>query len=157
MNSLCCNCLIGLFALWLSPLCLAQVVTVRIINITNGHPLQKQRVSLSLLYDKGEQRPAKYDEIISHETNINGEADFELPEPPPRILFINIRMSSEHWRCTRTWAPNTQEVVQRGIVRLPGGKPQKTDVLINAVPGVMVFPARPFTFWERLLYPLLKG
>ena len=45
--------------LMLGPSCLAQVVTVRVINAADGHPLQKQQVSVSLLYGEMQGRKCR--------------------------------------------------------------------------------------------------
>jgi hypothetical protein len=148
--------LICLFLLWISPSCFAQVITIRVINITNGHPLQNQQVSISLHYN-GERTPAKYEGILNLETNVKGEAQFELPDPPPKQLSISVRIS-EKWRCGCRQDANTQEVIQKGIVALsPSYEYKKRDVVVKAIPGEIIFPARPYNFIERLLHPLVKG
>lgn len=40
-----------------APSCLAQTVTVRVINGKDGHPLSSQGVAISLLYDGAEKAP----------------------------------------------------------------------------------------------------
>jgi hypothetical protein len=144
--------------LWLSPFCLAQGVTVRVIDATNGHPLQKQQISVSLLYDKGERTPAKYDATLSLETDINGEAQFTLPEPAPVRFAAQVRLTSEHWHCGCTALVTTQDVIHKGIVAAePGHTSKKSTVAAQVAPGEILFVARPLTFFERLLYPLVKG
>jgi hypothetical protein len=148
---------IWLFILWISPSCFAQVITIRVINITNGRPLQNQKVSISLLYNGGERPPTKYEGIVNLETNVKGEAQFELPDPPPRQLSISVRIS-EKWRCGCRQDANTQDVIQKGIVALsPSYEYKKGDVVVKAIPGEIIFPARPYNFFERLLHPLIKG
>ena len=144
-----------LFFLWFGSACFGQSISVRLINMTNGHPLKKQRVSLSLVYYKGEQVPTKYDKIIDRETDIKGEAHFDLPEPPPNRLAFDIHLSSETWRGARALTESTQTVIHDGIVSGPDRK--QTDVLVNKVPGEIVFTYRRLTFLERLFWPLLKG
>ena len=157
MKALCISSVIYLLLLGLSPFCLAQVVTVRVIDITNGHPLKHQHVLLFLFYnDKKEPLPAKYDKITDRETNINGEAQFALPEPPPKRLDFKMRMSSAHWHYVENFYANTQEVIQKGFVE-PHFKPKKTDALVKAVPGEIILFARPTTFFYRLFYPIMKG
>lgn len=69
--------------LWFGYSCAGQAVTIRVVDAAHGHPLQKQRVSVTLFYDKGERRPAKYDATLGIETDASGEAHFKLPEPAP--------------------------------------------------------------------------
>src|ERR1700680_778645 len=40
-------------------LCLAQRITIRLIDVSNGRPPPNRQVSLSLLYGKNERTPAK--------------------------------------------------------------------------------------------------
>jgi hypothetical protein len=146
------------FLQMLGPLCLAQVVAIRVINAADGRPLQKQRVSVSLLYEKGEKTPAKYDANLSLETDANGEAQFTLPEPAPRHLSAQVRLTSEHWHCGCGVLAATGEVIQKGIVGpLPRAESKKSAPPVKADPGEILFVARPLSFFERLLYPFVKG
>lgn len=140
------------------PLCFAQVVTVRVINAADGRPLQKQQVSVSLLYEKGEKTPAKYEANLSLETDANGEAHFTLPEPAPPHISAQVRLTSEHWRCGCGVLAATGDVIQKGIVSpLPGGESKKAAASLKVAPGEILFAARPLSFFERLLYPFVKG
>jgi hypothetical protein len=150
--------LVCVLLLTLGPLCFGQVVTIRVINAADGHPLQKQQVSVSLLYEKGERTPPKYDANLSLETDVNGEAHFPLPEPAPTHLSAQVRLPSEHWRCGCGVLAATEDVIQKGIVGpLPGAEPKKSAAPLKGTPGEILFVARPLSFFERLLYPLVKG
>src|SRR5713226_2379832 len=87
------QCLVWFLLLWLSPSCFGQVIRIRVIDLKTGRPLQKQPVSVTLFYDKGEKTPAKYDANLRLETDVNGEAQFRLPEPGVSILL-----------CKRLWS-----------------------------------------------------
>jgi len=140
------------------PLCFAQVVTVRLINAADARPLQKQEVSLSLLYEKGEKTPTKYESNLSLETDANGEAHFTLPEPSPSHISAQVRLTSGHWRCGCGVLAATGDVIQKGIFGpLPGGESKKPTASLKAVPGEILFAAHPLSFFERLLYPFVKG
>lgn len=142
----------------LSQFGVAQVITVRVIDATNGHPLHKQRVSVSLLYDKGEPTPAKYEQTLNLETSVDGKVQFTLPEPPPRHLSAQVSLSSGQWRCGCSVLATTQDLIQKGIVSpLPGTAPKKSEPAAITTPNEILFLARPLTFFERLLYPLVKG
>jgi hypothetical protein len=159
MNMLCIISLGWLFVLFLCPICFfSQAITIRVINLKNGHPLEKQHVSISIGYDKGEETPAKYDKIIRLETDVDGKAQFSLPVPPPRSLSLRLRLNSEHWHYADVSSVRTEGVIQQGeIISTPKTKVRKSDVPIKARPGEIIFPARPFTFLERLFYPITKG
>jgi hypothetical protein len=142
---------------WLSSFCAAQVVTIRVIEAADGRPLQKQRVSVSLLYDKNEPTPTKYDAVLSLETDQNGEAQFRLPEPAPAHLATQVNLTSEHWRCGCSLLATTRDLIQKGIVEpKPGPESKKSAVLAKAEPGEILILARRLTLFERLLYPLMK-
>jgi hypothetical protein len=144
--------------LLVGPFCFAQVVTVRVINAADGHPLQKQHVSVSLLYEKGEKAPTKYDANLSLETDANGEAHFTLPGPAPPHISAQVRLTSEQWRCGCGVLAATADVIQKGIVGpLAGAEPKKSAAPVKASPGEILFVARPLSFFERLLYPFVKG
>ncbi|HLZ49200.1 MAG TPA: hypothetical protein VKP61_00480 [Candidatus Acidoferrum sp.] len=145
--------------LWLGPACLAGEVTIRVINANDGRPLINQPVSISLLYEKGETTPAKYDANLSLKTDANGEVRFVLPNPAPAHMAAQVRLTSEHWHCGCMVLAITQEVIQKGIVdsAASASESRKSPALVKAVPGEILFVARPLSFWERLLYPFVKG
>ena len=152
-----------LFLTWLpvllsaGPLCVGQTIRIRIINGSNGHPLLKQPVSVSLLYEKAEKAPAKYEALLRLETDTNGVALFTLPDLAPAHLSAGAHLTSEHWQCGCA-APllvDTKDVIQNGVVA--GREFSSRATSVKAEPGEIIFVARPFTFFERLLYPLLKG
>jgi len=137
-----------------SPSCFAQAVTIRVINANDGRPLQRQPVSVTLSYSRGKKSPAS----LSFDTDLNGEVHFVLPKPAPERLSAQVQLTSEHWRCGCGVVVATNTLVQEGVVGpLPGGLPKPSAARINAVPGEILFVARPLSFWERLLYPFVKG
>ena len=145
-----------LVLLWVGNLCLAQAVTVRVVNADNSRPLQKQQVSVTLLYSKGERTPAKYDATLSLETDVNGEAEFRLPEPPPAHLAAQVRIDWGRWHCGCGVLGVTQDVIQKGIVESAADR-KKSPAPTEAIPGEILFVVRPLSFFERIMYPLLKG
>lgn len=152
-------CLACLLLLCYGPFCLAQDVTVRVINAENGHPVQKQAISVSFLYDKkyDKEIPAKYDLVLNLETDVNGEAHFKLPEPPPVHFSAQVRMDWSRWKCGCGILGSTDDLVQKGIVGPVATTDSKNSAaLVKAVPGEILFVARPLSFFERLLGPLLK-
>ena len=137
------------------PLSSAQTVRIRVINGENGKPLQKQQVSASLIYRKGENAPEKYDAILNLETDSNGEAQFSLPEPAPAHLSAQLKIDWGRWHCGCRVLAVTQDVIQRGIVESAAVR-EGSSASIKADPGEILLVTRPMSFFERLLYPLLK-
>lgn len=145
--------------LCLGPFCQAQDVKVRIINAANGLPLQEQGVSVSFLYDKkyDKEIPARYDASLQLETDVNGEAHFKLPEPPPAHFSAQVRVDWTRWKCGCGILGSTDDLVRKGIVEPVATTNSKAAPLFKAAPGEILFVARPLSFLERLLYPLTKG
>jgi hypothetical protein len=147
---------LGLMLSAFSPVnAIGETVTVRIINVTNGHPLRNQGISLSLLYDKEEDRPAKYDQIQNFTTDSSGEAKITILDPPPKYLDFRLHMTSEHWKYAPLISVLTQEVIQNGIIEKAGVE-KKNDIIPKTLPGEIIILARPLSFFERLLYPIMK-
>jgi hypothetical protein len=148
-------CFASLLLVWSIGHCFAQVITVRIVNDKNGHALPGQKISVSLFYGKGETAPEKYDSKLSLETDANGVAQFTLPQPPPAHLWVGAGLPSRYWFCS--CATNaftaTQELMEKGIV---GRLDSKSSKVPDAKPGQIVFVARPYNLFFRILYPLLK-
>jgi hypothetical protein len=143
--------------LWISPSCFGQVIRVRIINGENGHALPKQQVSVTLFYEKGEQKPAKYDAVLNLETDVNGEAQFKLPVPPPVHFSATVSVDWSRWKCACGILGSTDDLIQKGIMwPEPTNKSKNSDALFTAAPGEVLFVFHPLTFFERLFYPLYK-
>lgn len=153
------RCVSLLFALTFGQCCLAQTVTVRVVNASDGRPLQNQHVSVSLLYEKGEPAPVKFDANLSLQTDANGEARLVLPKPAPAHMAAQVRLTTEYWHCGCMVLAVTQDVIQKGIVdsAASASESKRSPSLVKAVPGEILFVARPLSFWERLLAPLLSG
>jgi hypothetical protein len=140
----------------LAPACLAQAVTIRVLNSRDGHPLARQSVSVSFLYGhKG--TPPKHDSGITLETDANGEARFTIPDPAPVHLAAQIRPDWSRWRCSCAVFPDTQIVIQKGIAGpFPADVAKKLPAGGTPRPGEILFVATPLSFLERIFYPLLK-
>jgi hypothetical protein len=150
---LCCLILVLLTS---SVLCDGQVITVRIVNAKNGHPVRKQTVSLSPLYEEGENVPANHDFDVRMETDANGQAQFNLPEPAPARLSVRAGLNMDHWRCLCA-APvfvATQGVIHDGV--LEGLEFTTSANPVKAEPGQVVLVARKISLFEKLLSPLVK-
>jgi hypothetical protein len=151
------QCLVWFLLFWLSPPCFGQVIKIRVTDSKTGRPLPMQPVSVGLHYGQGEKAPEKYDANLNLETDANGEAQFRLPEPAPSQLVAQVRLTSEHWHCFCIAFIATKDLIQMGIVQTPRGESTTSATNAKAEPGVILFLARPFTFLEKLFYPLVKG
>ena len=146
--------------LLLGNFCLAQPITVRLIDSKNGQGLAKQAVTVQFLYDN----PATAPSTVNIESNSNGEAQISLPEATPPHLAIKVSLTSEHWYCNCWVMTETAKVLQTGIVQTAPAGMMHTATASSAnssdvakpKPGEVVFFARPFNLFERLLYPLAK-
>jgi hypothetical protein len=148
-----------LLLLCIGSFCQAQEAKVRVINAANRRPPPKQAVSVSFLYDKkyDKEIAAKYVAALNLETDANGEAYFKLPEPPPVHFSAEVRMDWSHWKCGCGILGSTDDLVRKGIVGpVATTDSKKSAALFKAVPGEILFAARPLSFIERLLYPIMK-
>jgi hypothetical protein len=137
--------------------CYGHSVKIRIVSEKDGQPLKNQAVSVSFLYDKTEKTPPNLDPILHLQTDVNGEASFSLPEPAPAHLGAVVHLTSENWRCGCMALTDTQEVIRNGItVPQTSQKAAAAPHPVQAQPGEIVFTARPLTFFERILQPLLR-
>jgi hypothetical protein len=148
--------LAGLLLLALAPNCPAQAITVRVVNVDNRRPLEKQRVSVVLMYFKPESVPLKQNLNLSFETDLNGEAHFGLPTPAPKHLSVLVSLTSEHWHCGCWVMVTTETLVKEGVVGTVPAKSKNAAAHLNAVPREILILARPFSLFERLLYPFVK-
>ncbi len=150
--------LVCLVPVCLASVCYAQLITIRVIDARDGHPLQKREASLRLLYGNDEKTPTKYEPTLLLETDLDGEAQFRLPEPAPQHLEAWVDITSEgHWWCICTLSVVTLDVVQKGVVGPRWGhRSEKPPASVKTVPGEILFLARPWTLLDRLLAPLLR-
>ncbi|MGO9127040.1 MAG: Ig-like domain-containing protein [Terriglobales bacterium] len=140
----------------LHPYSLAQLITIHVIDVRNGRPVQNRQVSLSLLYSKGEKIPGNQEPTLRGKTDSNGKAEFTLPEPGPAQVSAWADVTSlEYWWCSCYAALTTQELTQKGYVTSqPGPWAKNKPSSIKAVPAEILFLARPFNLFERILAPL---
>ncbi len=151
------RCLVSLVLIWPGSFCLAQPVKIRVIDAHDGHPLGKQHVSLALLYEKGERTQATPPPNLIGETDANGEVQFQIDEPFPSHFSVMVRMTSEYLNCGCWVLGDTKDLIQKGIIGPPpSARREKSDTPPRVAPGEVVVLTRPMSFFERLLYPLVK-
>jgi hypothetical protein len=151
--------LISIFIfLCLSSFSTGQNVKVRVINGANGHPLQKQAVSVSILYDKQYDKniPAKYEPVLNLETDANGEAYFNFPEPAPGHFAVQVRVDWSRWHCGCGVMASTDDLIKNGVMGFGTTTTNNSLAYLKPMPRQILIVARPLSFWERLLYPLVK-
>jgi hypothetical protein len=144
-----CRCLAWLCLLWIAPVSLAQVITIRVINAKNGHPLPRKNIMVSLRGEKNERGPLH----LQLKTDVRGEARFALPDPVPTRLSAVVRLKSRTWRCRCLAFVATQDAIQRGIVE--GQNLAGAAAPVKAEPGEIIFVARRRPFFEELCDTLL--
>lgn len=150
---------LGFFLLLsLAPACLAQEARIRVINGANGDPLPKLTISVSFLYDKkyDKEVPANYDVFLNLETDKNGEAHFKFPRPPPTHFSAQVRVDL-HWHCGCLVLASTEDLSREGVNAPSSASDEKKFAArYKAAPGEILVIARPLSFFERLLYLLMK-
>jgi len=116
--------------------------------------MAKLAVSASFLYDKkyDQEIPTNYVASLSLETDEKGEAHFKFPQPPPTHFSAQVRLDESRWHCRCVILASTADLVREGI----GGPLAKQDERYKAAPGEILVIARPFSFFERLFYPIMK-
>jgi hypothetical protein len=136
------------------PCCLAQSLTVRVVNAANRHPLPGQPVKVALFYTR-DYPPAHFDEDMSATTDARGEALFQLAQPAPEQIFVQAVLPHGKWQCVCNALVVTQEITSAGIVEAAdAGHPAPAGIV--ARPGEIVLTARPRPFWKRLFDPLYR-
>ena len=146
-------------AFCLAPACLAQDLTIRLIDATSGRPMPSQPISVAFLYDKKYQPnvPAKPEKGVNLETDANGEVHFQFPATKPAHFAAEARLDRSRWHCGCALLASPDELIKKGIVgSIPAGGSGLPGDLIKAVPGRIIFFASPLSPWERLLYPFEK-
>lgn len=146
-------------AFCLAPVCLAQDLTLRLIDVTSGRPMSSQPVPVAFIYDKKYQPnvPAKPEKGVNLETDANGEVHFQFPAPAPAHFAAEARLDRSRWHCGCALLSSPNELIKKGIVgSIPAGGSGLPGDLIKPVPGRIILFASPLTLWERLFYPFEK-
>lgn len=140
-----------LLLLCFGPVCRAQEITVRVINVNTGRPLPKQPVTVAFLYDKNYDKtiPPNHARGLHLETDANGEARFTFPEPAPVHFSAELHVDWSRWNCGCGVTGSTDDLLAKGMVTSIFAAPKP-------VPGQILFVAWPLSFFQRLLYPLTK-
>ena len=131
--------------------CFAQSVRVRVITGENGHPLPKQAISVQFLKEK----PANASPPLRLETDSNGEAHFAIPETVPARLDVRVTPKSENWHCA-CWMMADTAVIHKGVVENAYDQVKPPIPPPEAEAGSVFFVLRSYTWWERVIAPLVR-
>lgn len=143
-----------LFLLCCSAPCLGHTIKVRVVNEKNGHPVKGAHVHLSLDYgdDKSQSGlPPNIETAFDSRTDKNGEAKFQLPQPPPSYLSVQVQPTTPYSDCTCVVSASSDEVIKDGYARTMRG-----HAAPDLTPGEILVQVRPLNFFQRLLYPFEK-
>jgi hypothetical protein len=138
--------LASVFIATLATACVAQEVTVRVINAKNGQPLPNESVVVQFM---GTQASSSSMQLT---TDAKGEAHFNIPDSQTEHLDVRVVLKSGHWDCG-CWVMTDPKTVQQGIVAYT---PIKNHDMPVAKPNEIIVLARPLRFIERLLWPIVK-
>ena len=164
-----CRCIrhLALFLLpFLGTTCFAQAITIRLVNTTNGSPVEGQKISIFGISGKTgipEQHPhelLKKDAVpdLRLISNDRGEATFEQPRPAPAFFYVHVKLSGPVWDCTCLVRVVTEEVMKKGLeISNPQDDRSPGRFRSQPTPGEIHFRLRPTSRWVRLLWPLIKS
>jgi len=142
----------------LSSSSLAQVVKLKLID-ASGHAVPNRAVSITLVYDNGAAPSGSEPTILRSQTDGKGEAQLTLPKAFPTRLRVWVDLtSSGHWWCVCSALIGTREVVEKGYVSAnPGPGAGSGPSSRKPVPGEILFVARRWNLYERMIAPLESG
>jgi len=130
-------------------ICSAQDVSVLLVNIRNGHPIQNEKVR-ALFHAGGTDV-----QTLEANTVADGTVKFHVPTPTPPQLTVQV---DRLYPCFNMSPNDLKEILTTGIVSRCSKPPQgclckftKKTLGVKAEPGQVVLFARPFTRWERFL------
>jgi hypothetical protein len=131
-----------------STTCLAQTVTVRVLNAKDGRPLGKEKVVVWFVEGKSTSAATNL------ETDANGETHFLIPSPAPEHVDVAVYLDAAHWSCDCYVSSGTRTLIEDGVVKALGNAKRANGFARE--PGHVIVVGRPLTFLERLFYPLLR-
>jgi hypothetical protein len=126
-----------------TPTCLAQVVTVRLVDVKSLRPLKGTIVRLRFQ----DLHPLRIrSDYLDGVTDKEGRAAFELPEPTPDRVLVEPQI--QNWDMCSHLAYETPKVLRSGVVGQDFCR--YADLGFSAKPGEIVLFVRHISFWERL-------
>lgn len=140
-----------LLAFGQAPVCLAQEVTVVLLDVRTGHPVANETVSMQF-------HIATVDDLqaVEVKTGADGNAKFHLPEPIPSevtVRPVNLKL----YPCSSLLLIDTRQVITEGLVSCCSKRTQgcrckfgRQVTQLKKTPGELVFLVRPVSWEERL-------
>ena len=119
----------------------SKIITVRLLDAKTGKPLAKNAVTLTV---------SENGKVVfrSHSnTNSNGVAVFNLPEPIPERIGLTYA-TADLGTCSDVEFP-TGEILTAGLVSKNRCYAGKLPRAVTARPGEIILFGSPLTFWER--------
>lgn len=139
-----------LFVLACASVGLAQDVSVLLLDVRNGHPIQNKNVRIHFHFEG-----SPYLQTFEASTAANGTAQFHVPSAKASRLSINI---DTLYPCFNVFPNDLNEILNKGVVSRCSRPPQgchckftRKVLQVKAAPEQIVVFARPFTLWERFL------
>jgi hypothetical protein len=130
----------------------AQDVTVRLVDVRNGHVFANETVNMQFHVLQVSEL-----QTLESKTRSDGTAKFRLPVPIPPNLAV-YATSEQLYMCSQLVDIDTKKIIDEGLVSRCS-KPtqgcrckfsrQVSEIQIR--PGELVLLARPVTNWEKFL------
>lgn len=135
----------------------AQTITVRVLNGKNGRPIAGQKVTITASQIE-KPKAGEWDNLRA-KTGNDGAVSITVP-PHSVGLGISVQLDAARWNGSCGAAIKTVALLSSGLLLgiTPGGKQAKIEGREpKPLPGEALCVTTPLSFWERLLYPFVKG
>jgi hypothetical protein len=136
------------WVLLLCSACLAQEVTVRVVNDADGRPLPGWKVEVYFVNPKQGKDAVQGPHHL--ETDADGTAQFTLPQPVPEVLDVFAFPQAEKWYPGRAKV-ETAVVMQKGTQ----SKGLNTPSDARGKPGQILILTERVTLWDKIIHKLL--
>lgn len=133
-----------LFALTCPVVGRGEAITVLLIRAADGGPAAHQKVEVSL---GDPSQPST--RVLTGITSKTGKAVFDLPEPFPSHLFVDVE-NGRIRACARELLVLTAKVMRSGIIEGNNCKPRRKFPDIKAQPGEIILFVHPLSLWDKL-------
>ena len=125
---------------------------MRLVDVRDAHPYANVKIWMQFHVPRTPEL-----QTLEETTRTDGVAVFHLPDAVPKVVGVHLASGGLYY-CFRTYPIDTDQVIKEGLVDRCTRPPQscackfsKQIDAIQARPGEVVLPARPFTRRERFL------
>jgi hypothetical protein len=148
----------------IGPACFGQTVKIHVVDSASEKPLMKQTVSISGITGKEDTQKQAEHKLLTKPTtpdlrlvtDINGDAQFELPKPAPANFYVRAELYERHWDCVCLVRVSTEELMQKGYKTTNAYDKAAADKPSDQPkPGEILFHLGPTPWWVRAFWPLL--